>query len=392
MPVRFRLLQRELLREMSLVAGICLGAFLSLILLGRFLQLRELFLGQGVGFFDLAKLFVYLSPFFLLMLVPAACMLGLFLTLLRMGADRELISLRAGGLSVWRLLPAPLVLCLAGTAVSLWVSLYGISWGMDHFRQAVVEMARSKTVINVQPGVFNTSFPNLTFYATQADPVSGDLEDVFVRDASRPDLAATIVAPRGRILSNAEAGQIYVLLQDGHVYRQEKDGFSVVSFGEYALSLDMSRILGGMKIESKAPKEMSWAELNRVVASPEARADVDKYRRALIERHKRFALPVACLVLGLFSMPLALFFQGLNRQYGLVVSLGAFFVYYVLLTAGMSLAKSGYLPPAVALWAPNGLFFLLGSLGLWIVATERELDFSVFSRLGHALAGWKATS
>ncbi len=390
--MRITLLQRVLFREMSVVAGICLGAFLSLILLGRLLQLRELFLGQGVGLLDLAKLFVYLSPFFLILLVPAACMLGLFLTLLRMGADRELISLRAGGLPVWRLLPAPLTLCLAGTALTLWVSLSGISWGMDHFRQTVVELARSKTTINVQPGVFNTSFPNLTFYARQADPVSGELRDVFVQDSSRSKAASTIVAPRGRIASDAEAGQVYVLLEDGHVYREEKDEFSVVSFGEHVLSLDMTKLLGGVKIETKSPKEMSWTELNRMVSSPDARANENVYRRVLIERHKRFALPAACLVLGMFSLPLALFFQGLNRQYGLVVSLGAFFVYYVLLTAGMSLAEGGKLTPALALWGPNALFFLAGTWGLWIVGTERELDFSVLSWLRLAFSGRKAAS
>lgn len=377
---------------MSLVAGICLGAFLCLILLGRLLQLRELFLGQGVGFFDLAKLFVYLSPFFLILLVPASCMLGLFLTLLRMGADRELISLRAGGLSVWRLLPAPITLCLAGTALTLWVSLNGISWGMDHFRQAVVDLARSKTTINVQPGVFNTAFPHLTFYAKQADPISGELLDVFVRDDSRASAAATIVAPRGRIESNAEQGQVYVLLENGHVYRQEGNEFSVVSFGEYVLSLDMSKLLGGVKIDTKSPKEMSWAELGRLAGDPESGANENLYLRVLIERHKRVALPVACLVLGLFALPLALFFQGLNRQYGLVVSLGAFFVYYVLLTAGMSLAEGGKLPPGVALWAPNIIFTLAGGGGIWLVATERELDFSVLSWLRVVFFGGKAAS
>lgn len=390
--MRITLLQRELFKEMSMVAGICLGAFLSLILLGRLLQLRELFLGQGVGLLDLAKLFVYLSPFFLILLVPAACMLGLFLTLLRMGADRELISLRAGGLSVWQLLPAPLVLCLAGTGLTLWVSLSGISWGMDHFRQTVVDLARSKTTINVQPGVFNTNFPNLTFYAKQADPVSGELRDVFVRDSSRSKAISTIVAPRGRIASDAEVGQVYVLLEDGHVYREDKNEFSVVSFGEYVLSLDMTKLLGGARIESKSPKEMSWAELSRLANSPESRARENLYQRVLIERHKRFALPVACLVLGLFSLPLALFFQGLNRQYGLVVSLGAFFIYYVLLTAGMSLAEGGKLTPALALWTPNALFFLVGSWGLWAAGKERELNFSIPAWLRFAFSGRKAAS
>lgn len=389
--MRVPLLQRELLKEMSLVAGICLGAFLCLLLLGRLLQLRELFLGQGVGFLDLAKLFLYLSPFFLMMLVPVSCMLGLFLTLLRMGEDRELISLRAGGLSVWRLLPAPIALCSICTVLSLWISLTGISWGMDHFRQTVFDLARNKTTINVQPGVFNTNFPSLTVYAKQSDPITGELLEVFVQDMSRSKDASTIVAPRGRIESDADQGQIYVLLEDGHIYREKDNEFSVVNFNEYVLSLDMTKLLGGMKLESKVPKEMSWAELNRIAAQPKLAKNDNVYSRVLIERHKRFAMPVACLVLGFFSLPMALFFQGLKRQYGLVVSMGAFFIYYVLLTAGMSLAEGGKVPPAIALWSPNILFLLAGSFGMWVVAKERELNFSL-AWLRRSVFGTKAAS
>ena len=117
--IRIPLLQRVLFREMALITGICLGALLCLILLGRLLQLRDLFLAQGVTVVDLIRLFVYLSPLFLILLVPVSCMLGLFLTLLHIGADRELVSLRAGGLSFGGLLPAPVMLSLICCGLTL---------------------------------------------------------------------------------------------------------------------------------------------------------------------------------------------------------------------------------------------------------------------------------
>jgi lipopolysaccharide export system permease protein len=372
--IRIPLLQRELFREMLLISGICLGGFLCLILLGRLLQLRDLFMAQGVTFFDLVKLFVYLSPFFLILLIPVSCMLGLFLTFLRMGADRELISLRAGGISIWPLLPAPLLLCLLGSLLTLWVSLTGISWGMDNFRQTVVEMARHKTSVNVQPGVFNTSFPGLTVYARQADPVTGVLQDVFVLDTSHSETSATIVAPRGLIDSDADRGQVFVQLENGRVYREQGEELSVVSFDRYLLSLDMSRLLGGLDLGDKAPKEMSWGALRELAAGAFAGEDLNFQRRVQIELHKRFSLPAACLVLGFFALPLAFFFQGLKRQFGLLVCLGAFFLYYVLLTAGMSLAEGGVVDPGMALWMPNILFLLAGGAGMWVVAGEREIN------------------
>ncbi len=377
--MRVPLLQRELFKEMGIISSICLGGFLCLILLGRLLQLRDLFMGQGVTFLDLLKLFVYLSPFFLIMLIPVSCMLGLFLTFLRMGADRELISLRAGGLSIWPLLPAPMLLCLLCSALTLWISLSGISWGMDNFRQTVVELARHKTSVNVQPGVFNTSFPGLTVYARQADPGSGQLQDVFVLDTSRSKTRATIVAPVGQIDSDSDLGQVFVRLADGHVYREEGGELSVIRFDSYILSLDMTRLLGGFELGDKAPKEMSLKELRGLQAVGFEDRSINYQRRVEIEVHKRFSLPAACVVLGFFALPLAFFFQGMKRQFGLIVCLGTFFLYYVLLSGGMSLAESGVLTPGVALWLPNILFLSLAGAGMWVVAGEREINFRMLA-------------
>ncbi len=373
--IRVPLLQRELFKEMGIIASICLGGFLCLILLGRLLQLRDLFMGQGVTFIDLMKLFVFLSPLFLVMLIPVSCMLGLFLTFLRMGADRELISLRAGGVSIWPLLPAPMLLCLLCGAVTLWISLTGISWGMDNFRQTVVELARHKTSVNVQPGIFNTAFPGLTVYARQADPDSGTLQGVFVLDSSKAATHATIVAPSGRIDSDAQQGQVFVRLKDGHIYREQDGELSVISFDSYILSLDMTRFLGGFELGSKRAKEMSWQELRYQAAGAFKDKSVGFQRRVGIEMHKRFSLPAACVVLGLFAFPLALFFQGMKRHLGLLVCLGSFFLYYVLLTAGMSLAEGGVLATGLALWMPNVLFLLASAAGVWMVATEKVPDF-----------------
>lgn len=380
--MRPSLLQRVLFREMGLTTLICLGGCLCLILLGRLLQLRDLFMGQGVGLGDIASLFLYLSPFFMILLIPVSCMLGLFLTFVRMGTDRELISLRAGGIGYGQLFPAPLCLCLTCTAITMWVSLYGISWGMDNFRQTVMDIAKHKTQITVQPGVFNTGFPGLTIYARQTDPGSGDLTDVFIQDKSRPGMQATILARSGIIDSDSENGQIFVLLQDGHVYRESARELTVASFERYLLTLDMSKLLGGVGIGRKAPKEMSLADLQELALRPVSEIKEELRLKVLIELHKRFALPVACLVLGMFAMPLAFFFQGVKRQFGLIGALGSFFAYYVMISAGVSLAESGVVSPTLAIWLPNVIFLGLAGGAMWLVFSGHEMEFGgMFTRL-----------
>ena len=122
-----------------------------------------------------------------------------------------------------------------------------------------MELARHKTAVSVQPGVFNTSFPHLTVYARQADPGTGELRDIFARENSRPGAPATIVAPRGRIDSDPERGQIFVRLEDGRVYREEDGELSVVGFGRYLLSLDTTQLLNSFELKDKAPSKIGRA-------------------------------------------------------------------------------------------------------------------------------------
>jgi lipopolysaccharide export system permease protein len=381
--VRFSLLQRRLFRELFFLFSLCLGSLLSLILIGRILQLRDLFLSLGLTLLDLGLLFFYLSPFFLLLLIPVACMLSVFLTFLRMSTDRELIALKSGGLSLYQLTPAPLLFCLLCCALTLFTSLYGVSWGMSHFRSAVVGYAKTKAQLVLQPGVFNKEFPGLMVFAQKVNIDAGELENIIVEDQSRKSIMATILAPAGRFKTVPGKGQVLIALDNGRIYQQEKDKVSVLSFDSYQVRLDLTRMLKGFTLDEEPPKEMSWEKLLALRDNPEASKGRDaKYLRKLaLEIHKRWVFPMACLVLGLFALPLACSFEGLKRHYGAILALGCFLVYYTMLSIGLSLGEAGVLPPSVGLWIPNVAFLAAGLIGLRLTAQERSLLVDAVRRL-----------
>lgn len=383
------LLHRQIFKELLSLFSLCLGSLLALILIGRVLQLRELFLGLEIGLGDMAMLFIYLGPFFLLLIVPIACMLSVFLTFLRMSTDRELVALKAGGLSLYQLLPAPVVFCILCVLLNLFVSLFGLSWGMGNFRSTIIDIVQTRARIVMQPGVFNQNIPGITVYARKVDNGDGTMQDVLVEDRTRGGTNITIIAPRGAIETDKVRGDILVRLAGGKVYRQEKGNVSVLSFDEYIVRLDLNKLFKGFDLGEVKPKEMSWESLKELERSPGVYAEnVNYMRKVAIEQQKRFALPVACLILGLFAMPLACAFEGLERQMGVVLALVNFLIYYSLLSIGFSAAESGTLSPAVAVWIPNAVFAVLGAVGLQRAARERSLNLvamvrhSILSRFG----------
>ena len=377
----FRLLQRQIFKELLGIFSVCLGAVLTVLLIGRLLQMSELMMGQSISFFDLATLFVYLSPFFLSLLIPVSCMLAIFLTFLRMGTDRELIALRAGGLSVYRFLPGPIVFVVLGMLCCGVMTLYGISWGMDHFRETVYDLARTKTTMQLQPGVFNNEFPGLTIFAHRVDPATGAMQGVFVEDVTNPGAKTAIVAPSGEISTNPDRGEMFFVLSGGKIYRYGQDGTNEISFETYRVKMDLGKLLAGARsLDAKRIKSLSMDEIRTQIASwePGKKNSEERLRDLQTEFYKRYALPVACIVLGLFAIPLAFLFQGMHRQYGLVLVLGFFMFYYSLFSLGLVLAETGDLSPVIAMWMPNIVFVFLTGLGFFLVAWEKDVRVMEF--------------
>lgn len=357
-------LYRENLRELISIGLMCLAVFVALLLVGKMLRLRHLLVTMDLSLLDIGALFFYLTPFFLMLLIPVAGMISMFLTFQRMSGDRELMALRAGGISLSQILPAPSVFLLICAGLTLFVSLYGVSWGMERFEHTLLDLAKNKAQLSLRPGVFNREFPGLVVYARNVDRESGLMKDVFIHDTSHADQGVNIVAPQGRVAIDHNQGKIFFLLTKGRIYRLDPESMDVLSFSSYRVSLDLSRLLQDVDVNRDKPRYMSWAELNRIVDRPDQWSEqkLGFLRTVQVERHKRWALPMACIVLGLVALPLGWILDEIKRQYGSILIVGVFFAYYAVFSLGIGLGQLGILPPWVGAWSPNALFLGLAAL------------------------------
>lgn len=359
------------MRELAQSFVLCFVSLLALILIGRGLQMRNLFLGLDLSGADAALLFFYMVPMFMLIVVPFSCMLSVFLTFLRMSTDRELVALRAGGVSLYQLLPGPLIFCLLCALMNIGVSLYGVSWGMGNFRTTVLDIANNRARIVVQPGVFNQDIFGLTLFARQVNPETQEMRNVIFEDRTQDKKnRLTILASSGSITTEPATGSILFTLKDGYIYRADGQQFGTLGFDAYEVRLDLSKVFSGVDIGEVRPKEMSWNMLQAAYAAQKAPSERFLLKVA-VERQKRWALPAACVILGLFSMPLACMFEGVRRQMGVILSLVMFLVYYSMLSLGLSIAESGKISPALGLWLPNVFFFFAGCLGMYFTVREQ---------------------
>lgn len=371
----FKIVHRQIFRELAGNFVLTVACLLGLILVGRLLQMRDILLSQNIGAVDLALLFLYLSPFFLLLITPIATMLSVFLTFLRMSTDKELVALKANGVSLYQLVHAPLAFSALCMLLTFFISFWGLAWGMDNFKTTLMDLARTRTQVALQPGIFNKDFPGLIFHAQDVDKKDNTLHHVFVQDTTRQGATVNIVAPVGSVRADVEQEAIAVEFRNGSIYRREGEKLDVLHFGHYSVNLPLESLLGSIsQFQGIQAKEMSVGELRRQSRDPAVWKQYGEHfvRKLKTELQKRYALPVGCFVLGFFAMPIACVFTGLRQQVGLVLSLGLFVVYYSLFSVTVSLGETGALPQA-AVWAPNVLFLGIAAVGLRVASRERSV-------------------
>ncbi len=125
--------------------------------------------------------------------------------------------------------------------------------------------------------------------------------------------------------------------------------------------------------------------------APQLRLDMDLWRmerqslrkriaELSVEYHKKFALPIACVVFVLLGAPI-----GMRVKRGgpavAFMSIGFFLFYYVCLIAGSELANRLILPPWLAIWLAN---IVLGMLGIDQTARACDVHLPWHRRHSHA--------
>ncbi|MDX1660797.1 MAG: LptF/LptG family permease [Gemmatimonadota bacterium] len=128
---------------------------------------------------------------------------------------------------------------------------------------------------------------------------------------------------------------------------------------------------GAEAIRFQRPIDQERYRVNVMLRESEGIDYAHRQRNAfLVEYHKKFAIPMACIVFVLVGAPIGVRARRGGYGFAMGASTLVFVVYYLLLTGGEDLADRRFLPPWVAMWGGNLIFLLLGA---WLLRrTARE--------------------
>lgn len=328
----------------------------------------------GVPFAPLASWLALQLPNAIVQTLPIALVLAVLLGFGRLAADRELLAMQAGALSLPRVGLTYLVLAMlcTGTALALnqWVlpttnaRVGSVWWELTSGGSGLFRLAGQGIPIDDY---------TVTFLST--DRRTDELRDVRIEkwDGRRLSVLFADTATfeeRGLRLH----GYRTTVIDLGALDRTNADPERVLRELVRADNRPANPESTLLLTTSSAPEELITRHSGGGFDAPDSittayqhatdpeRSAVDR-RHAAVTFHRKLAEPFASFTLLLMALPLAIHYAR-SRSVAFGLSLVVTLVWYLLLTFGQLLAQTGAVPVWAGLWAPNIVLALAGAVML----------------------------
>jgi len=353
-----RILTRYILREVlthALLGGVLFTFVLFMKELG---PLLELAVRNSTSSSAIVEIFFLMLPNMFTVTIPMAVLVGILLGLSRLAADSEITAMRASGVGVWRFVGIVAIVAAAAWGVGLVNTLYFAPKASAQLLKIEDELKNTQATYEIQPRVFYEDLKNVVLYVADVRAGTGAARwhQVFLADLTDP-VSPEITTAEDATVASTDNQTLIMRLRNGtrHETTSDKpDEYSVSTFVQTDLPLETMAAPDPHLGHNDAPVvAMSNRELI-------ARTHQPGGRWFLIELHRRYAYPSACLVLMLVGVPLGISSKRGGKSAGFVLTILLVFIYYFLSNMGVALARQNKLPVFAGVWMANIIFAVCG--------------------------------
>ncbi len=360
-----RILTRYILGEVVAHALIGAAVFTFVLFTRDLGRILELVVRNSAPLPSVAEIFFYTVPVALTYTIPMGVLVGILIGLSRLAADSEITAMRASGIGVWTFLRVVSIFVVVAWLLALGNSVYLAPRSLASLGQLQNRLKSSQASFEVQPRVFYEGFPKVVLYVQDVKPASGAAiwKGVFLADLSDP-LSPRITLAREGLLVSQGPDTLDLHLTNGSTHEADPknpDHYQISTFQTTDIPIQVPSSQNGQGQEPVTMGEMRVADLLHTAQS----GNPITRRWTMIEFHRRFALPTACIVLALVGIPLGLSSKRGGKSSGFVLTILLVFLYYSISLIGVSLARQGRVPPGVGVWLADFFFLLGGMFLLW---------------------------
>lgn len=187
-------------------------------------------IGKGLSLDILGQFFWYMGITLIPMSLPLAILLASLITFGNMGEQLELLSMKAAGVPLVRIMRPILMLVIVFTGMSFYFQNKTAPDAQISLRTLLFSMKQAQPAVEIPEGVFYNEIPNLNLYVQRKNAETGMLYQTIIYKTDQGfDRAQIVLADSGRLEMTADKLHLRLDLWNGEQFENlQSQGMSMM--------------------------------------------------------------------------------------------------------------------------------------------------------------------
>jgi LPS export ABC transporter permease LptG/LPS export ABC transporter permease LptF len=311
-----------------------------------------------IPFLTVVNYFRFLIPLMVYRLVPLAALVATLVSLGNLAKNNESTAFKASGVSLYRLC-FPLI--LAGVILALGMFLLDDTFlpratqRQDALRNLIKGKPAQTYFHPTHEWIFGENMKVFNYRVYDPDQNLFGGISIFELDPNTFQMRRRVYANRARWERDLNAW----ILESGWV--RDFSGDRVTRYAPFnVLSLPEFREAPSyFNREVRQSYQMNWSQLSAYIRA--LRQAGFETAQLTVQWHEKFAFPLIAAIIVFLGAPFAFLVGTRGAVGGLALAVGIGIAYWATSALFEAMGAVGQLPPLLAGWAPDGIFFFLGA-------------------------------
>lgn len=327
--------------------------------------------GKGIKITTVLNLLFLSLPFIIALTVPMAVLVASLMAFGRLSQDNELVAMSSCGVNSFSLTIFPFILSIFVTVFMIWFNDRVLPESNHKLKNLVIDIAQRKPIFRLKALVTIKDFDEYDIQVSRVDYKNSMVKGIKIFEKTNPP--REIFARQGKFFQREDC--IIMELFDGEFHeldREQPTKYKKLKFEKHTILFPIDTASVRRNRTYRGDRELSCAllrkKINDLRLKKESKHSKARINRLLVEYHKKFSIPFACIIFVFMGFSVAKRFRKSSGAVGFAISLFFFIFYYACLLGGEELGDRGIIVPWLAMWFPN---IVLGIMSIYLCWRER---------------------
>ena len=352
------ILSRYITKQFLRMLVLCQSGAITLFLTAEFIERIDDFIEENAAVSDATLYFLYKIPHLVFLSVPLTVLLASTFTLILFSRENEVLAMRAGGLSLYRIITPILIACLGISFLTFLANEYIVPFANkrgEYIRRVKIQKTGLHTHTQ-RDKIWYRSENNTIWQITHYDPSSEKMRGITLYRLN----------PQNRLTQRIDATEVAWLPAEQHwefhkgVIHDFAGGGKIKQETFEKKVFPLAEKPKDFKETGRNPETMNYQELGRYIEN--LRKSGVNATRYIVDMWAKISAPFISFVLAIVGVAFSIRSSrsgGAALGVAIAIAIGA--IYLVLFHASLSFGHAGRLPPILAAWGPNAIFLAGGA-------------------------------